>query len=277
MQREPLEHPALFLGGGDVGPTKRAAETLDRHAPSLVTAMKKAVPFLSRRGVPVEAMPSTPLSVAELEQQLGEPSYVMHAATDPGGVRAAVAFDPRAISFLLCGALGDDGSDPPPLTGRLTTAQTMLMQRTGQAVIAALSNALGAALGLRLQPLPSGGDGAPEGRSVALWIHLGEDGKSGRIAVLLAKDALLGLVVSATRGSAVDPRAAAALERVELTLIAELGRVRMKLGELAALKVGDMVHLDATLGGTLDVRAEEQVLLKGQPTSSGTHVAIRVV
>lgn len=74
-----------------------------------------------------------------------------------------------------------------------------------------------------------------------------------------------------------NPRIAAVLQDVELQLIVELGRVPLRVGRLASLKVGDTLRLDVPVSGLVSVRADGHELMRGRPTSTGGRIAVKIV
>ena len=52
--------------------------------------------------------------------------------------------------------------------------------------------------------------------------------------------------------------------------------MRMTLGHLSRLRVGDMVRLDVPVGGAINVRADGHVVLRGHPTTNAGQIAIRI-
>lgn len=73
-----------------------------------------------------------------------------------------------------------------------------------------------------------------------------------------------------------DLRVAATVREVHVNVVAELGRIKFKLGDLAKLRVGDTLRLDVPVDGDVDVRIESEVLFKGQPRTVGSQIAIQL-
>lgn len=146
-------------------------------------------------------------------------------------------------------------------------------------VVKAFSEVLSRKFGLTLQAeAPDAEAAISEGAPVACCLEIGEGAQVGRIVLLLAKEALLG--DSDSRDEAErhpqDARVAAVVGQVELEMVAELARVRMTLGRISALKAGDTIRLDVPVGGTVSVRVDGRMLLRGHPTTSAGQIAIRV-
>jgi flagellar motor switch protein FliM len=270
----------LLGGAAEAGGVRAALAFVDRHAAELAGALRRGVPFLGRRGVPIAPAPAEAMTLSALAAELAQPSFSVLLATDPGGSRGALFLDAAACAFLLDGALGGDGSQPPTLDPTaLSAAQSALIARVAEGVVGAASATLGAIAGFRLLRLPHTPGATPaDAPSIALRLGLGDAGSFGTVVLAVGRDALLasGAAMPSARRDAIEPRVAATLEDVELEVVAELGRVRMKLGELSALAVGDVLDLDVPVGGVVKVRAGNRFLLEGHPTTSGTQVAIRV-
>ncbi len=269
----------LLGGATEAGGVRAALGFIDRHAAELAAALRRGVPFLGRRGVPIVPAPAEAITLAALAAELAPPSFSVLLATDPGGSRGALFVDAGACAFLLDGSLGGDGSQPPTLdAATLSPAQSALLARVAEGMVQAESSALGTIAGFRLLRLPHTPGATPaDAPAIALRLALGEDGAFGTVVLALGRDALLASgATQAARREAIEPRVAATLEDVELEVVAELGRVRMRLGALSALRVGDILDLDVPVGGVVKVRVGNRFLLDGHPTTSGTQVAIRV-
>lgn len=271
---------SLVDGGVETKPARRAAGALDAHAHDLGAALRRAVPFLVRRGVEVAAGPAHPS--ATLISALGDlasPTYVMHLATDPGGFRAVLVLDATANAFLIDGALGGDGQKPPTLDEKgLTGPQTALVGRIAQRIVEAFSTALVGTAGFGFTRLPATAGGPASDMSFAsMQLTLGPEGQNGKLALLVAREALLASTQpAAPRTPSYDPRVVATMHDVEVDLVVELGRVTMSLGAITGLRVGDMLRLDVPLDGTVAVRCGDAPILTGIPTTSGSRLAVRI-
>lgn len=271
------EEPRELFGATNEGPLKRAMSQFDRQASAMAGAIRRSVPFLVRCGVAVTPDPAAPSGSATLEQEMPAPTFVVHLATDPGHVRGQLIFGAEAVSYLLDGLLGGDGAAPPVLSPEgLTGPQRVLLSRIADGVLEALAATCEAVAGFRLVKVAVAMDEIDDGALVAVSFRLGVDGQSGRIVLALGKDALLGGSTPKPRGLGVNPRIAAALGAVEIELVAELGQVRMKIGDLAALRVGHVLATTVPIGGTIRLRTGNRHLYRGYPTTSGGQVAIRI-
>ena len=50
----------------------------------------------------------------------------------------------------------------------------------------------------------------------------------------------------------------------------------MRFGDLIALRVGDTIPLEVSVGSAVCVRADNRLLLMGRPTTSGGRLAVRI-
>jgi flagellar motor switch protein FliM len=260
---------------------RRAAQVLERESPRLASALRRAIPFLARRNVPITLSYSRAVPVAELLESLARPIHATHLVITPGGGGGALLFDAGAIGMFLDGVLGGDGGKLPELLpSGLTSPQTALIAGLATGIVRALSDALASSLGMTLACRSAElHDATVDSAPIACLLELGEPEGAvvGRVAILLAKEPLLAACPEAEPPSAAtDPRVASVLEGVELDLVAELGSLRLSLREVARLGVGDTLRLDAAVGATVSVRAEGCELFRGRPTTSGGRIALKI-
>lgn len=276
----PSTDSVLIGSVAEGGAMRRAAELFDRRGADLVTGLKRGVPFLTRRAIEVKASEARPVSIAVLLNDLKGPIFTAHLATDPGGHRAALFMDAPAVSFLLEGVLGGNSDSPQVLDDRrLSAPQTALISRVADSILQAISPVLSAGSGFKLLRLPPTMSSAPsDGSFIATTIQLGPDAQFGTITLAVTREAVLaGRTASAqSRRAGPDSRVVSTMSRVEIELIAELGRVPMTLGQLSGLKLGDVVRVDVPVSGVVSVRAENIALFEGVPTTVGTQLAIRI-
>ena len=258
---------------------KRAAAIFERESPRLGVALRRAVPFLGRRGVPVTLSYARTVPVAELLEGLPRPIHVTHLVPSPGGARGAMLLDAGAIAMFLEGVLGGDGRVLPELNpAGLSAPQAALMSGLATAIVKGFSDALWPSLGVRLEcRAPETEEATAEAAPVACVLEFGAE-TVGRAILLLPKEILLATSSQPEPASPppADPCIVAVLAGVELTLVAELGRMQMKLRDLTNLKVGDTINLNVPVSGTVSVRANGRELLRGRPTTSGGQIAVKI-
>jgi flagellar motor switch/type III secretory pathway protein FliN len=283
-ESSPQSGPGNPPGGGLLGLSaegaaiRRAVGALDRFAPLMGPSIRRAIPFLTRRGVKFTHAPSWGGTRLDIETALEGPLFVAELETE-GGARGLLILDAGVIVYLIEGILGGDGSKPPSLNPEsLSPPQRALMSRMADQMLAGLLETIHAELGVRLRRSASTAtEVAADTLLAAARVQLGpEEEAERRIVIALQKEALFGDDVAGTDGTGIDPRVASAVENVELELIAELGRTRITLGDLTNLQVGDTLRLTVPVNGAVLVRAGGQVLMEGYPTTSGSQIAIRV-
>lgn len=298
------ERPAESLmrvtreGGGEA-----AVETMLRTAPHVASGVRRAIPFLGRRGIVVTHGTPSLINSRDLGEGLTKPRYIVQCAVEPGGARAALCFDGPAIGFLVEGALGGDGSDPPTLHEKgLSAPQKAFMARLGEQIVFCISTATTNGVGLGLTTLPPGaGEKSAGGPMVILPLSFearksagddeeddfgfdddeGEEGEQeaaqiGEMVLAISKHALYS-ARAINSDATINPRIAATLAQVEVMMVGELGRITMTLGEMMMLAPGDTLRLDVPVNGTVDVRMGEQVLFRAHPTTAGSQLALQLV
>jgi flagellar motor switch protein FliM len=259
---------------------RRAATSLEQASPHLASALRRSMPFLARSGAQVALCFARAIPVRDLLGDLPRPVHATHLVVTPGGARGAIILDAGAIAMVLDGVLGGDGSAPPQLEpGGLTAPQIALVSRVVDGVVRSFSEALSRRLSIELHTsAPDGDDASSEAAPVACTFEITSGSQVGRVVLLVAKEALLGRSEASRDASteALDPRVASVVEQVELDLVAELARMKITLGHLSRLRVGDTVRLEVPVGGAISVRADGRVVLRGHPTTSAGQIAIRI-
>jgi flagellar motor switch protein FliM len=259
---------------------RKAARLLERESPRLASALRRAVPFLSRRRLPIALAYTRATPIAELLETVARPIHVVHLVTSPGSARGALLLDAGAIAMFLDGVLGGNGQTVPSLNPEgLTAPQAALASGLAAGIVRAFSDTLSAAIGLRLEGRAADVDEATaQSAPIACVLEFGVEDRIGRIVLLLPKEALLASVADADPPARPtgDPGIAAVLENVEIDVIAELGRVSMRVEALTGIKVGDMLRLDVPVNGMVLVRANDRVLYRGRPTTHGGRISVKI-
>ncbi|MGA7122597.1 MAG: FliM/FliN family flagellar motor switch protein [Polyangiaceae bacterium] len=270
----------LLRFAAEGGRVRRAAAALEQASPQLASALRRSMPFLGRHGTPVALCFARAIPIGELLGDLPRPVHATHLVVTPGGARGAIILDAGAIAMVLDGVLGGDGSAPPQLDAAgLSSPQVALASRVIEGVVRSFSEVLSKRFGLLLEvSVPDGDDASSETAPIVCSFELGTGTQIGRVMLLVAKEAILGGAEDRadTSGNAVDPRVAEVVEQVELDLVAELARMKMSLGHLSSLRVGDTIRLDIPVGAAINVRADGRVVLRGHPTTSSGQIAVRI-
>ncbi len=66
------------------------------------------------------------------------------------------------------------------------------------------------------------------------------------------------------------------LGQAKVPVIAELGRAQITVGELLNIAVGDVIELDQSVKGLMDIKIANQVKFRGSPGTSGNRMAIQI-
>lgn len=276
--------PRNLLGNTARGASeRRLLGSLDQLATELASAFKRSIPFLMRQRVEVATSPARVAQAKALVDALDGPTYSVPLVTDPGGSRALLAFDGKAVAFMLEGALGgapgDDASEEDaPLTGELTGPQCAIMARISEAVLREIDEVF-QPLGIRLKPMASGPGSQHAAELVCVEFAIGAGG-ARRALLAVGRQALENAGMHATapaRDAAVEARVPRVLEQVELELAIELGRARRTIAEIDALRVGHVLKLDTTLVAPVIVRVDGVEVLRGKPTVVGAELALSIL
>lgn len=283
MQTSMSQGSNLLRVVADGSRVRRAAGRLDDIHDAIGTALRRAVPFLGRRGSPVRVTGAGPESLGDALESLPRPWFVLPIVCAPGSAPASLAFDGDAVALLLDGLLGGDGQNPPTLSPEgLTGAQVALIARVAGGIVAAFSEVL-ERVGVKLSAAPAtttparrNAGGSRDAIPIVVRIEFGSDSASGRMLLALPKDSLVERVAFEPVKKAPDARVVATVRQVEVELVAELGTRSMKLSELARLKVGDVVRFPTRVDGTANVRVGHRTLFTAKPTAQNGQIAVRV-
>jgi len=105
----------------------------------------------------------------------------------------------------------------------------------------------------------------------------GEEQAHGNVPLAISQHALSAVHSRpADRAREPDQRLVKTLEQTEVEVVAELGRMQISLGQLAALEIGSTLRLAVPVKGAIAVRVDQRVLFKAQPTAVGTQLAVRL-
>jgi flagellar motor switch protein FliM len=263
------------------GRARRGIEFLRGHERKLCGAVRRALPFVARKNMPVKLTEVSASPITELRAKSAQPAAVLELVTEPGGSRAMLMFDGPASAMVLACTLGGSVDALPTLDENgLTAAQQALVFRIAESVANGLSDVLYEIAGVRLSPIGSRRDDDAMGEPAPVACTLSIDFGSGvaQLTLAVALDAIAQRASVAERVvEQIDARVAESMQEVELELIAELARIRMPLGKLASLSIGDVLPLSVKVDDAVAIRADGRVLLHGRPTGVGGQIALRIV
>ena len=250
--------------------SRRAQANLDRAASDLASALKRVLPFLTRKRVAVVAAPARTALFAELATAIPKLTFTMAVACGPNRTGGVIALDAFGAARLLDGTLGGGDVDPNAEENtQLSSAQSALAGRVVENVLKGFAEALKSRLGLVIEAMP-GTATTTAGAAAIVTLNLAGGG-----AVSLA----LPLSVLDDSPAVADPKdtgMADAMIDVEVDVIAELGKVRLPLSRIAGLAVGDIVQLSLPLDERARVSAGGAVLFRGKPKSAGASIGIEI-
>jgi flagellar motor switch protein FliM len=265
MSNNKLEALAVPGGRG-----RAACQRVAEFSNDLAVALRRSVPFLSRRRVPITAEPARCQSFAELaadDSIVHATAFTMKQKPSDGGTHGLVLLDETALARILDGVLGGDGSPSPAAPKRPTAAQGALASRISSSLLRAFGEVLANKLELTIEAHPSKDIESGGAVVVALSIDGG-----GRILIALP---LTGIRTDEPiPNETVDTRLVNALQDVELDVVAELGKVRLPLDTIVQLQVGDVLRLSLPLDERARVCAGGAVIFHGRPTASGDSVGV---
>ena len=253
---------------------RRAAKALDAERRALEAAVRRTLPYLTRRKIKVEAHAPTPTHHTDAMPDLAPPVHVTRVRF--GSARGALVLDGKAIAHGLDGVLGGAmGSVPELDAAGLSPAQTALAARLAAGLVEGFAAPF-AELGVRLSAVPEDDPSPAGGLLVSCAVRIGEGATAGTIVVLVPAAVVAQADAAGAPAEDVQPRTAAALAQVEVDLVAELGRVRVPLARLATLREGDVLRLPIALDASARVRVSDRVVFRARPTTAGQQIAVAI-
>lgn len=256
---------ALAVPGGR---GRAACAKVAEFSADLAVALKRAIPFLSRKRIGIKTESPRCMSFAELASDITIVHVMAFTLGETQGIKGLLLLDESALARVLDGILGGTGDSAATLgTATLTSAQVALASRVSGGMLRAFGEVITAKLGLEIKPTSN--KEIESGSAVVASIVL-ED--AGRIMIAIPLSAIR--TSDVVPEELVDPGIAAAITDVEVDIVAELGKVRLPLQTIAGLKVGDVLRLTLPLDERARVCAGGAVLFQGRPTASGEVVAV---
>jgi flagellar motor switch protein FliM len=259
---------------------RRAVALLEGESSRLATALRRALPFLARREVPITLGWARALPMIDALRDLPRPIHVAPLTVEPGPAPGALVLDTNALRLLLDGVLGGDGRTLPTLdTAGLTAPQRALIGRTVEGIVRAVGEVLATRIGVNIALAPDRPDpNGSTGNSVVCAFFLGAD--LGRVLLVLPKNAMLGpgsaITAALPQPETYNQHLLRALDGVDLELVVELARVPTRLDVVLGLKVGDTLPLGVPVSEPVSVRIDDKPMFLGRPTTAGGFIAVRV-
>jgi flagellar motor switch/type III secretory pathway protein FliN len=283
------------FAASDQGQSEAAFAALTAVATVFSKELRRVLPFLARQRV------RAALDVARsgLDPQLPAladgPTFLVQL-TSAEHVWVALQFDATAILALVDGLFGtpkpdtgdandtDDAAadaDGPPLGDSLTLAQRALLKRLGGDLSALLKKPVEELCKVTLaapqfktlkreEPAGLGED------AIAIDCRLEKVRRPWLLRVWMGAKAIERLVSQAAAASSTSPSFAVAALRIPVSVVAELGRVTLKLSQVLGLRVGDTLRLPSPANDPVLVRVEGVPKFDAVPVISRGQVAVKI-
>lgn len=179
---------------------RKAATVLERESSRLTAALRRAVPFLAKRGVQVALAQARAMPMQDLLESLTRPVHITHLVVTPGHAVGALLIDAGASALFLDGVLGGDGQSLPELNpAGLSGPQAALIMGLAGNIVRAFSSTLQASLGLQLEPRTGADEGHVESAPIVCVLELGEGDRIGHVALVLPREPLVAESAAARR------------------------------------------------------------------------------
>ncbi len=254
--------------------TRRGADLLDADAAAISTAIKRALPFLTRKGVPILPKATFAGTVGELEELQILPGVDL---TFGDAVTGHVALDRNAAERLIDGVLGGNGQPPADRPPVLSPAQTALSSRLTQTVARCMAERLQSRFQTRVSVAATTSAMPSDGVFFLCFFEIGEGSDVGTI-VLAVPRSVAAAPESAKRERFAKPEPAVvhAVSEVEVSVAVKLGTVAVSLARLARLAPGEVLMTEVPVAGAVTVQVDEKPLFSGHPTAVAGRMAVKL-
>ncbi len=247
---------------------------LERAASAFSRSLRRLLSFVSAFGV-IIGDPELGVSMA-VDAKGDTPSGAMDLGGEQGFVR--IACDPRLVDMCIEGALGGKRLTPRDRAG-LSVAERSLMTKVLGDLANELTTTFGGALGRPLSselPRPDALRGHQK-LYVARYPVEG-DGVEASFTITASRDVLHKENAEAeiAEPAHLNPAMAGLLSDVEVSIVAELGRVKVGLTSLLSLQVGDVLRLTAATDDPVSVRVAGREKFGAVPVISRGQVSVEV-
>jgi flagellar motor switch/type III secretory pathway protein FliN len=286
----------LEFAKSDQGQSDSALATLTAVATVFAKELRRVLPFLARQRARAALDLARSGRDPELPARADGPTFLVQL-TSPEQVWVALQFDAAAILALVDGLFGtpkpeaedaedaDDDSageaSAPPLGDSLTLAQRALLKRLGGDLSVLLKKPLEDSCKVTLgapqfktlkREEPTGlGDDA-----IAIDCRLEKVRRPWLIRLWMGAGAIERLASKAAAASSTSPSFAVAALRIPVSVVAELGRVTLKLSQVLGLRVGDTLRLPSPANDPVLVRVEGVAKFDAVPVISRGQVAVKI-
>jgi flagellar motor switch/type III secretory pathway protein FliN len=286
--------PFVFASS-DQNQSETALAWLTSVAGAFSKDLRRVLPFLSRQRARAAIDVAREADDPELRAAADGPCLLVRLSSAEH-VWLVLHFDSLAIAALLDGlfaapkansedqdggAEGDGDTDPPSLGDSLTLAQRALLKRlcgdlsalVKQPVADVCKAKLGAPefVNLKRGELPELDDDA-----IAIDCKIENVRRPWAIRIWMGAEALQQLAAKESAATSVAPSFGAAALRIPVTVVAELGRVTLKLSQVLGLRVGDTLRLPSQANDPVLVRVEGVPKFDAVPVISRGQVAVKI-
>jgi flagellar motor switch/type III secretory pathway protein FliN len=284
--------PRTSSGVEGVEPARAVATALARD-------MRRLLPFLARQRAHALATEPRKVDSALKDEGLTEagPAYVTWLRGETPNAWVLLAFDSDAILALLNGLFGANTPEPEPsanaseepakpeeepaLGEKLTLAQRALMRRVARDFAHALQAVLTAQGLPTLESLDLVALDAqvpctlPED-ALAVECSVETVERPWRVRLFLALPTLRGATTDDETNTNAGADMIQAILSVPVEVVAELGRIKMRLGQVLNLRSGDTLRLDSAASDPIALRVGGVTKFRAQPVISRGQVSIKV-
>lgn len=283
------------IGALDLNQLHGALQSLTQIAIPFCRELRRSMPFLARQRARLELSDPVLARDGALPAAADGPSFFVKL-TSQSDLWAALSFDSAAILALVQGLFGGatadeedgvmaGGPDPSEALGEaLTIAQRAMLRRLCSDLAARMVRLIELQTGQKLAvadllSLKRGEH--PELAPDALALDCRVEGVAHpwAVRVFMGADALQKLRAQkdiATKENDAGPTMAMAAVRIPVTVVAELGRVTLRLSQVLGLRVGDTLRLPSAANDPVLVRVEGVPKFDAVPVISRGQVAVKI-
>jgi len=284
----------LKIAASEQNQSKIALVTLTAVATVFSKELRRVLPFLARQRARAALDIARSCRDPELPALADGPTFLVQLSS-PEQVWVALQFDAASILALVDGLFGtskpdaededDNGDDEheeaPALSDSLTLAQRALLKRLGGDLSALLRKPVEELCKVTLGPPqfttlkrqePSGL--GPD--AIAVDCRLENTRRPWLIRLWMGAEALERLAAKAAAASSTSASFGVAALRIPVSVVAELGRVTLKLSQVLGLRVGDTLRLPSPANDPVLVRVEGVAKFDAVPVISRGQVAVKI-
>lgn len=293
--KEPQIRP-FEIGALDQNQLHGAIFALTQIATPFCRELRRAMPFLARQRARLVLGEAVLASEGTLPEADEGPSFLVTMESQ-GDLWAALSFDGDAILALVEGLFGgatdpgeeepSGGVEPPDsrhaLGETLTLAQRAMLRRLCADLAGRLVQLVEAQTGQKLTvtelvDLKRGEFPELAADALAIDCRIEAVAHPWAVRIFMGADALQKLTAQDTSTKDTDggPTMAMAAVRVPVTVVAELGRVTLRLSQVLGLRAGDTLRLPSAANDPVLVRVEGVPKFDAVPVISRGQVAVKI-